>query len=114
MLAINNTWWTKADPIFNIDIGYYVFQKPFIETVIIYFVGIVAVLSLYITAYYIIVFNKFLHEGINMETFKKNTFLKQLIVNLSIIVILISIFRYLIWKFLLRNKNKFRMNRFRN
>lgn len=92
ILAFNNAWFTKTDPIFNIDIGYYVFQKPFIETVIIYFVGIVAVLSLYITAYYIIVFNKFLHEGINMETLKKNTFLKQLIVNLSIIVVLISVF----------------------
>ena len=92
MLALNNTWFTKADPIFNIDIGYYVFQKPFIEAVIIYLAGIFAILSLYITAYYIIVFNKFLNEGINIETLKKNTFLKQLIFNVCVIIILVSIF----------------------
>lgn len=91
ILAFNNAWFTKADPIFNLDISYFVFQKPFIETTIIYLVGTVAVLSLYITSYYIIVFNKYLNEGINMETLKKNTFIKQLIVNVCIIVILFSI-----------------------
>ena len=92
ILAINNAWFAKADPIFHLDIGYFVFQKPFIETTIIYIVGLFAVLSLYIAAYYIIVFNKYLNEGINMETLKKNTFIKQLIINICIIVVLISIY----------------------
>ena len=92
ILAFNNAWFTKADPIFNIDIGYYVFQKPFIETSIVYLVGIFAVLSLYIASYYIIVFNKYLNEGISMDTLKKNTFIKQLIFNICIIIVLVAIF----------------------
>lgn len=92
ILAFNNAWFAKTDPIFNIDIGYYVFQKPFFESLIVYIIGIIAVLSLYIAAYYIIIFNRFFNEGISMETLKKSVFLKQLIINLSIIIILVSIF----------------------
>ena len=75
VMAFNNAWFAKTDPIFNIDIGYYVFQKPFIESIILYVIGTFAVLSLYIAAYYIIVFNRYLNEGINMETLKKSIFL---------------------------------------
>lgn len=92
ILAFNNAWFTKTDPIFNIDIGYYVFQKPFIESLMLYAIGAMAVLSLYIAIYYIIVFNRYLNEGISIDTLKKSIFLKQLIVNVSIIIVLISIF----------------------
>lgn len=92
ILAFNNTWFTKTDPIFGLDIGYFVFQKPFIETVVLYLIGLVAILTLYIAAYYIFVFNRMFDEGINMETLKKNTFIKQLIVNIVIIVMLFSVF----------------------
>lgn len=92
ILAFNSTWFAKTDPIFNLDIGYFVFQKPFIETVVLYLIGLVAILTLYVAAYYIIVFNKFFDEGINMETLKKSIFIKQLIVSVVIIVILASAF----------------------
>lgn len=92
ILAFNSSFFAQNDPVFNLDIGYYVFQKPFIENAIIYLIGLVAILSLYIAAYYIIVFNKFFDEGISMETLKKNSFIKQLIANTSIIIVLISIF----------------------
>lgn len=90
ILLFNSAWFAKTDPIFNLDIGYFIFQKPFIETAIIYMIGLFAILSLYIAIYYILVFNIFLHEGINIETLKKNTFLKQLALNICIIIILIS------------------------
>ena len=92
ILAFNNTWFAKTDPIFGLDIGYFVFQKPFIETVTLYLIGLVAILTLYIVTYYIIVFNRLFDEGINMETLKKNTFIKQLVINIAIIVILFSVF----------------------
>ena len=92
ILAFNSAWFAQSDPIFNLDIGYYIFQKPFIETAILYLIGVVAVLSLYIATYYIIVFNKFFDTGISMDTLKKNAFVKQLIVNAAIIIILISVF----------------------
>ena len=90
ILAFNNTWFAKTDPIFGLDIGYFVFQKPFIETVFLYLIGLIAILTLYIAAYYIIVFNRIFDEGINMDTLKKNTFIKQLIVNIVIMVVLFS------------------------
>ena len=92
ILAFNSAKFGISDPIFNIDIGYYVFQKPFIETAILYLIITMALLTIYVVVYYIIVFNRFFDKGISIETFKKNTFLKQLVVNASIIIILISIF----------------------
>lgn len=92
ILAFNSTLFAKTDPIFGLDIGYFVFQKPFIETVLLYLIGLVAILTLYVAAYYIIVFNKFFDEGINMETLKKSAFIKQLIVSVVIIAVLASVF----------------------
>ena len=31
ILVFNNTWFTKGDPIFNIDIGYYIFQNHLLK-----------------------------------------------------------------------------------
>ena len=38
ILALNTAWFGFLDPIFNMDIGYYIFQKPFIESIILYFI----------------------------------------------------------------------------
>lgn len=90
MLALNTAWFGITDPIFNLDIGYYMFQKPFIETLLIYFVTLMVIYSLYIAVYYIIAFNVYFDKGINPETLKKNTFLKQLITNVVLAIIGIS------------------------
>lgn len=95
ILAFNSTLFARTDPIFGLDIGYYVFQEPFIETTILYLIGLVAILTLYIAAYYIFIFNKYFDEGISMETLKKNAFIKQLIVNAILIVVLFSVFTVL-------------------
>ena len=57
MLAINTSWFGISDPIFNLDIGYYIFQKPFIEAILIYFVILTIMYTIYVAAYYIICFN---------------------------------------------------------
>lgn len=90
MLAFNTAWFGINDPIFNMDIGYYMFQKPFIEAIIIYFIALLAIYSIYIAVYYIIVFNKYFDKGIDRATLKKNTFLKQLITNLVLVVLGLS------------------------
>ena len=90
MLAFNTAWFGINDPIFNMDIGYYMFQKPFIEAIIIYFISLLAIYSMYIAVYYIIVFNKYFDKGIDRSTLKKNTFLKQLITNLVLVVLGLS------------------------
>ena len=90
MLALNTAWFGITDPIFNLDIGFYMFQKPFIETLLVYFVALMVVYSLYIALYYIIAFNVYFDKGINPETLKKNTFLKQLITNVVLAIVGIS------------------------
>ena len=90
LLAINSAQFGIYDPIFNFDIGYYMFQKPFIEAIITYFIILTIVYSIYIAAYYIIVFNVYFDKGINPATLKKNTFLKQIITNILLVVIGVS------------------------
>ena len=90
MLAINSTWFGISDPIFNMDIGYYIFQKPFIESMIMYFIALMIIYSIYIALYYIITFNVYFDKGIDPKTLKKNTFIKQIITNIILIVIGVS------------------------
>ena len=91
MLALSGTLFGKTDPIFNLDIGYYVFQKPAIEMGLYCLIAYMVILSLYIVGYYILVFHNYFDKGIDMETLKKNTFIKHMIVNLFIVVICFSI-----------------------
>ena len=90
MMAINVSWFGIADPIFNIDIGYYIFQKPFIEAMLIYFIVLGIIYTIYIAAYYIVTFNVYFDKGIDPETLKKNTFLKHIITNIILIVLAIA------------------------
>lgn len=87
MLVINASWFGITDPIFNIDIGYYIFQKPFIEAMIIYFIILTILYSIYVAAYYIICFNVYFDKGIDSEMLKKNTFIKHIIVNIVLMVL---------------------------
>ncbi len=94
ILAFNSAQFGITDKIFNMDIGYYVFQKPFIEQILGYVIGIFVVLSAYIAVYYIIAFNRYFDKGIDIEVLKKNTFIKQLIVNIAVIIISIAILTF--------------------
>lgn len=87
MLAINTSWFGIADPIFNIDIGYYIFQKPFIEAMILYFIILMIIYSVYVAAYYIICFNVYFDKGIDPQMLKKNTFIKHIITNIVLVVL---------------------------
>ena len=91
MIALNTAYFGTNDPIFNLDIGFYMFQKPFIETLILYFIVITAVYLVYIALYYIIVFNVYFEKGIDPATLKKNTFIKHIITNIILIVIGLSL-----------------------
>lgn len=90
ILACNRTFFEEADPVFNLDIGYYIFQKPFIEALIYTMIAVSAVLCIYVTVYYILCFNKYFEQGINIETLKNNTFIKQITLNIFFIILLIA------------------------
>lgn len=85
-LFINRAWFGMYDPIFGADIGFYIFEKPFIELMIFYFIGIIVGLTAYATIYYIIIFNKYF-DGINAETLKRSKFFKQIIRNIKLLAI---------------------------
>lgn len=86
LLCIGNTSFGIADPIFNIDISYYMFQKPFIEMIIYYFIGIFVGLSIYSAIYYIIAFNMYF-DGIDRKMLKQSLLMKKIIRNIRLIAI---------------------------
>ncbi len=91
MLFQNATWFGINDPVFSQDIGYFFFQKPFIEMILIYLIGLVVGLTIYTALYYIIVFNKFF-DGISRETLKQSNFIKKILGSIKIIAVLIAAF----------------------
>ncbi len=86
MLLMNGTSFGNQDPIFGLDISYYMFQKPVIELLLFYFVALVIGLSLYMALYYVIVFNRFF-DGIDGKMLKESLFMKKLMRNIMMIIV---------------------------
>lgn len=94
MLFSNVAWFGTTDPIFNNDIGYYMFVLPFIETIFAYVFGIIVLNLVYIAIYNIITFNFYLN-GVDRELLKKSVFIKQIMFISFVLIIAFSAF---IWK----------------
>lgn len=86
MLFFNSTWFGINDPVFGMDIGFFLFQKPFIELVLSYISTVLILLVIYIAAYYILVFNICL-EGVDKELLLKSKFIKTLKTLVILVVI---------------------------
>lgn len=94
MLCFNSTLFGVNDPVLGYDIGYFMFQKPFIDLIVIYFLIATIALTVYAALYYIIAFNIFF-DGIDRKTLKNSKIINQLITNIMIIAILIAGIVYL-------------------
>ena len=94
MLVMANTSFGITDPIFGLDIAYYVFQKPLIEMLVYYIVGIVIGLTIYMTVYYIIVFNRHF-DGVDRNMLKDSLFMKKLTRNVLLIIVGVAIITFL-------------------
>lgn len=90
MLVINSTSFGIQDAIFNLDIAYYMFQKPVIEMVALYFTLLFVGLSIYMALYYVIVFNRFF-DGIDGKMLKQSLFMKKLTRNILLVIVGIAI-----------------------
>lgn len=86
MLIANGTSFGIQDPIFGLDIAYYMFQKPVIETLALYFVILFVGLSIYIALYYVIAFNRYF-DGVDGKMLKESLFMKKLTRNALLIII---------------------------
>lgn len=90
MLCINSAQFGVQDPIFGFDIGYFVFQKPFIELIIWYFILAIIALLIYTVVYYIVTFNLFF-DGVDRKTLKNSKLIKQIITFIMILAVLFGI-----------------------
>lgn len=90
MLMIHSTSFGIQDNIFNLDIAYYIFQKPVIEVMALYFTLLFVALSIYMALYYVIVFNRFF-DGIDGKMLKQSLFMKKLTRNIMLVVVGIAV-----------------------
>ena len=78
IVCLNAASFVIEDPIFNLDIGFYMFILPFIKIALIYWIIESLIIVIYTAIYYVISINVCFDNGVNMETLKKNTFIKQI------------------------------------
>ena len=90
MLFVNNASFGIQDTVFNMDISYYMFQKPMIELLVTYFVVLMIGLSIYMALYYVIIFNMYF-DGIDGTMLKEGVFLKKIARNIMLIIIGVAI-----------------------
>ena len=90
MLVMSNSSFGVTDSILNLDISYYIFQKPVIEMILLYCVILTFSLAIYMALYYIIVFNRYF-EGIDRTMLKDSLLMKKLFRNVMIGIVGISI-----------------------
>ncbi len=90
MTVFNATQFNIADPIFNADVSFYMFQKPFIEMVMYYFIALIIGLTIYTGIYYIVSFNIFF-ESIDGKMLRNSSFIKQLLTYAMLIIIGIAL-----------------------
>ena len=90
MLIMNGTAFGIQDPVFGLDISYYIFQKPVLETFILYFIILFVGLSIYMALYYVIIFNRYF-DGVEGNMLKESLFMKKLTRNVLLIIIGIAL-----------------------
>lgn len=89
MLCFNNAQFGMQDPIFGLDIGYFIFQKPFIELMLWYFGIAMIALLIYTVVYYITTFNIFF-DGVDRKTLKNSKLIKQITSFVFVVAILLA------------------------
>ena len=90
LLCASNSTFGINDPVFGFDISFYMFQKPLIETLLLYFIGIVIGLTIYMAIYYIVVFNKNF-DGIDGKMLKDSLLVKKVTRNIKLIALAIAL-----------------------
>ena len=90
LLFVSNASFGKVDIIFNLDISYYMFIKPLIESLIWYLIFLIIGISIYMAGYYIIVFNLYF-KAIDRDLLRESKLIKKLLRNVSLLSIVIGL-----------------------
>ena len=90
LLFMSNASFNEADIIFNLDVSYYMFIKPLVETLIKYLITLIIGLTLYMSIYYIAVFNIYF-EAVDRKLLRESKLIKKILRNVIILAITIAI-----------------------
>lgn len=90
LLCLSNVSFGKADPVFNLDIAFYMFQKPLIGALLGYFIILMVALTAYMAIYYIVVFNKYFN-GVDGKMVREGLLVKKILRNVTFILIAIAL-----------------------
>ena len=90
LLFISNASFNETDIIFNLDLSYYMFIKPLVETLINYSIKLIIGLSLYMTLYYIAVFNYYF-KAIDRDLLRQSKLIKKILRNVVILAVIVGI-----------------------
>ena len=90
LLCASNASFGINDPVFGLDIAFYMFQKPFVQTILGYFAEILIGLTIYMAVYYVIVFNRFF-DGVDGKMVRESLLVKKILRNAVMVVILIAL-----------------------
>jgi len=89
LLFASNASFNHADIIFNLDISYYMFIKPLIETLINYLIILIIGLTLYMALYYIAVFNLYF-KAVDRDLLRNSKLIKNVLRNVVLLAIVIG------------------------
>ena len=90
LLFVSNASFNEADIVFNLDVSYYMFIKPLVETVIKYLIMLIIGLSLYMALYYIAVFNIYF-KAVDRKLLRESKLIKNILRNVVILAIVVGI-----------------------
>ena len=91
---INAGVFGHTDQIFGADIGYYMFTLPFVQGILVFVIEVLIVLMIYAALYYVITLNNYF-DGVDGETLRKNTFVKQEIAILVLTVLVFCVYIFI-------------------
>ena len=94
LLCFSNSKFGITDPVFHLDLSFMVFQKPLIQFLVIYLLGVIIATLVYGLIYSIIILNKSFN-GVSRETISKCNLIgiiKSRVVLISILVALLIVF----------------------
>jgi len=90
LVFINSASFEVPDPIFKQDIGYYMFQRPFLMDVCAFIKGLILAVIVYTLGYYVLVFGA-CFNGILLESLKKNNVVKHNLINVALFFLVCAV-----------------------
>ena len=90
LLCFSNSKFGLADKVFNLDISYFMFVRPLINTIIIYLLVVVVATIIYTVIYSLIVLNKSF-EGVDRESIRKCDIIGKVGSRVKLIAILLGL-----------------------